>query len=217
MKIAGLDIGTTGCKCTVFSPEGLALCRAYRDYPAVRGEGGHEIDAAAVMTQVYAVLAEAAAQHPDIAGVGVTSFGESFVLAGADGAPLRPTLLYTDPRGAAECQALSQRLGDRRIAAVTGLRPHEMYSLPKIMWVMRHEPQVWRAVKTIHLIQDYAIIPWPRAPWPWIFSGWIGARSCFPPRGCPGKCCPAPWPRERRQARCCPIWPGGWACAPIRW
>ena len=157
MKIAGLDIGTTGCKCTVFSPEGLALCRAYRDYPAVRGEGGHEIDAAAVMTQVYAVLAEAAAQHPDIAGVGVTSFGESFVLAGADGAPLRPTLLYTDPRGAAECQALSQQLGDRRIAAVTGLRPHEMYSLPKIMWVMRHEPQVWRAVKTIHLIQDYAV------------------------------------------------------------
>ena len=33
MKIAGLDIGTTGCKCTVFDEEGRYIDRAYRDYP----------------------------------------------------------------------------------------------------------------------------------------------------------------------------------------
>ena len=37
MKIAGLDIGTTGCKCTVFDEEGRYLDRAYRDYPVKRG------------------------------------------------------------------------------------------------------------------------------------------------------------------------------------
>ncbi len=36
MKIAGLDIGTTGCKCTVFDEQGKDLGKAYRDYPVRR-------------------------------------------------------------------------------------------------------------------------------------------------------------------------------------
>ena len=35
MKTAGLDIGTTGCKLTVFSEEGKDIDRAYRDYNVV--------------------------------------------------------------------------------------------------------------------------------------------------------------------------------------
>ena len=49
MKLAGLDIGTTGCKGTVFGEEGQMLSGAYRDYPARRRVGGHEIDASAIM------------------------------------------------------------------------------------------------------------------------------------------------------------------------
>lgn len=30
MKIAGLDIGTTGCKCTVFDEQGRYLNKAYK-------------------------------------------------------------------------------------------------------------------------------------------------------------------------------------------
>ena len=36
MKIAGLDIGTTGCKLTVFDENGDQLGKAYRDYPVRR-------------------------------------------------------------------------------------------------------------------------------------------------------------------------------------
>ena len=44
MKIAGLDIGTTGCKLTVFDENGNYLGKAYRDYPVRRQVSGHEID-----------------------------------------------------------------------------------------------------------------------------------------------------------------------------
>ena len=37
MKIAGLDIGTTGCKLTVFDENGTYLDKAYRTYPVGRG------------------------------------------------------------------------------------------------------------------------------------------------------------------------------------
>ena len=99
MKIAGLDIGTTGCKCTVFDEKGAYLGKAYRDYPVRRSVGGHEMDVSAIMEGVFGVLREMAGQYPDIAGIGVTSFGETFVMTDGEGKPLHTAMLYTDPRG----------------------------------------------------------------------------------------------------------------------
>ena len=91
MKIAGLDIGTTGCKLTVFDESGEYLGKAYREYAVRRDMSGHEIDAAAVMDSVYAVIREMADQYKDISGIGVTSFGETFVMTDDRGEPLLPT------------------------------------------------------------------------------------------------------------------------------
>ena len=155
MKTAGLDIGTTGCKCTVFDEQGRNLGKAYRDYPVRRRVSGHEIDLSTVMDSVYAVIREMTAQYPDIGGVGVTSFGETFVMTDERGTPLHTAMLYTDPRGAEECAALVDRLGAETIARITGLAPHEMYSIAKIMWLKKHQPEVYRAAKHIFLIGDY--------------------------------------------------------------
>lgn len=157
MKIAGLDIGTTGCKCTVFDENGKYLGKAYRDYPSTRGIGGHEINVAVIMEAVYSAIREMAEEHPDIAGIGVTSFGETFVFTDAAGTPLHTAMLYTDPRGAEECAELTEKLGARHIAAVTGLRPHEMYSIAKMMWLKRHRPEVYREAKHAFLMASYVV------------------------------------------------------------
>lgn len=157
MKIGGLDIGTTGCKLTVFDEQGTYLGKAYRDYPVRRAVGGHEIDVSAIMDGVYAVIVEMAAQYLDLTGIGVTSFGETFVMTDELGTPLHPAMLYTDPRGAAECRELAGRLGEKHIAEITGLRPHEMYSIPKMMWIKKNRPDVYSAAKHIFLIEDYVV------------------------------------------------------------
>lgn len=157
MKIAGLDIGTTGCKLTVFDENGEQLGKAYRDYPVRRAVSGHEIDISNMMESVYAVIKEMAGQYPDIAGIGVTSFGETFVMTNDAGEPLHDAMLYTDPRGAAECRELTEKLGAGPIAQITGLAPHEMYSISKIMWIKRHHPEIYSAAKHIHLIEDYVV------------------------------------------------------------
>ena len=69
MKIAGLDIGTTGCKLTVFGEHGERLGKAYREYPADRRAGRHEIDFSAVRESVIAVIREMAEQYPDLRAV----------------------------------------------------------------------------------------------------------------------------------------------------
>ena len=157
MKIAGLDIGTTGCKLTVFDENGNHLGKAYRDYPVHRAVSGHEIDISTMMESVYAVIEEMAVQYPDIAGIGVTSFGETFVMTDETGEPLHNAMLYTDHRGAEECAELSEKLGKAHIAHVTGLAPHEMYSVAKMMWIKRHRPEIYAAAKRIHLIEDYVV------------------------------------------------------------
>ena len=157
MKTAGLDIGTTGCKLTVFDEQGKRLGKAYRDYPANRKAGSHEIDISAMTDSVYAVIREMAAEYPDIRAIGVTSFGETFVMADAAGEPLHPAMLYTDPRGKEECAELVRKTGAERIARITGLAPHRMYSISKIMWIRNHAPEVYAKTAGIFLIEDYYV------------------------------------------------------------
>lgn len=157
MKIAGLDIGTTGCKLTVFDETGAELGKAYRDYPVRRAVGGHEMDASALLDGVYEVIREIAGSYPDITGIGVTSFGETFVMTDESGAPLHNAMLYTDPRGTEECAELTAKIGAGRIAEITGLAPHEMYSISKLMWLKKHRPDVYSAAKRVHLIEDFVV------------------------------------------------------------
>ena len=157
MKIAGLDIGTTGCKLTVFDEAGRFLDKAYRDYPIRRTCGAHEVDARAILDMVWEVIREMARVYPDIAGIGVTSFGETFVAADAEGNALYPAMLYTDPRGAEECGALAREPGRERILHITGVDPHEMYSISKMMWLKAHEPEVYRQAAHLFLIEDYVV------------------------------------------------------------
>ncbi|MBO2517562.1 MAG: carbohydrate kinase [Clostridiales bacterium] len=157
MKIAGLDIGTTGCKITVFSETGERLTRAYRDYPVLRSVGKDEMDVSVIMTSVIEVIREVSSQYDDIGAIGVTSFGETFVMTDDRGEPLHSSMLYTDPRGEEECAYLNGREGEMKIARITGLRPHSMYSLSKMMWIKAHQPDVYDRAKHIFLIGDYVV------------------------------------------------------------
>jgi len=73
------------------------------------------------------------------------------------GCPLHTAMLYTAPRGADECRALEEELGSAEIAAVTGLKPHGMYSLPKIMWIKDHWPEMYRRAEHILLMEDFVV------------------------------------------------------------
>lgn len=157
MKIAGLDIGTTGCKCTVFDEQGKYLNKAYKDYPVRRSVSGHEVDVSTIMDGVYAVVAEMAKEYPDIAGIGVTSFGETFVMTDENGKPLHTAMLYTDPRGEEECRELTEKFGARELAGITGLRAHQMYSISKMMWIRKNRPEIYDKAAYIFLMEDYVV------------------------------------------------------------
>ena len=155
--IAGLDVGTTGCKVTVFTDGGENLGREYRDYPVRRAVDAQEVDAEALAESVLDCVKSAKARFGRIDAMGVTSFGEAFVLVDGEGRALRPILLCTDARGAEECRDFCARFGAARAAAIAGVRPSESYSFPKLMWVRRHEPETYAKARHVMLVEDYVI------------------------------------------------------------
>lgn len=155
MYFAGLDIGTTGCKLVLYDEQGKLIRSAYREYEVSRKSGLHEIDVLTVWESVKTVIQETA--DPETAAIAVTSFGETFTILDQNNQPIAPSMLYTDPRGSGECNALSEHFGLDALSYKTGTKPHEMYSIAKLMWIKKHLPEVFQKAHAILLMQDYIV------------------------------------------------------------
>lgn len=157
MAIAGIDIGTTGCKCSVYTDDGDFICEAYREYNIAKNAQSHELDVTIIWEKLKEVLKEIAPEAQSVRAMGVTSFGETTVLLDDRDQPLMPAMLYTDQRGEAECHELIKHFGEERIAQITGVKPHHMFSLSKWMWLAKNRADLYERTKHIFLIGDYIV------------------------------------------------------------
>lgn len=153
--VGGLDIGTSGCKIALYNENGEFVRDAYTEYDVSRQNGLHEIDALKIFETVKKVIKAAADKN--IAAIAVTSFGETFAMLDENDLPCAPSMLYTDPRGKEEKEMLVAEFGSEKLAFKTGAKAHEMYSLPKIMWIKKNMPDSFKKVRKILLMQDYAV------------------------------------------------------------
>ncbi len=155
MYVGGLDIGTSGCKIALYDENGNFVKSSYKEYDVKRSSGLHEIDASEIFESVKYVIKKL--DEIDIAAIAVTSFGETFTILDESDAVCAPSMLYTDPRGRDECKELSETFGEENLARITGTKPHEMYSIAKILWIKRNIPESFEKARRILLMQDYIV------------------------------------------------------------
>jgi len=146
MSLMGLDIGTTGCKCAIFDEAGNRLAASYREYALEQPAPGHyELNPEHVWQSVQHVIREAASQVSDaIRALSISSLGEAVVPVNRNGETLSNAILYMDVRGIEEAQRLEGRIGSERTMALTGVPLHAMFTLPKLMWIKKHQPELYR-------------------------------------------------------------------------
>ena len=146
MSFLGIDIGTTGCKASVFSETGEALAFAYDEYDMVKPRPGWlELDPAEVWTRVKQTIARAvkgAPQNP-VTALAVSSMGESMVAVSRDRRILGTSLLLIDRRGEEYLPLLSSRIGAEKLYRINGNVLGIQFSLPKLMWIRDHTPEVY--------------------------------------------------------------------------
>lgn len=156
MIIGGIDVGTTGCKLTAYDDKGNYIYNSYKEYNVTRKNGEHEIDTEAIFEAVCEIIQDTCQKY-ELSAIGVTTFGETFAALDEDDKVLLPSMLYTDPRGEEECKMLCKALGETELIGISGVKPHAMYSLPKIMWIKNNRPEVYKKIKRVLLMEDYIV------------------------------------------------------------
>ncbi len=152
--LVGLDVGTTGAKAVAISETGEVLARAEEEYPlSIPQPGWAEQDPEDWWRASERALAAVGAS--DAASVGLTGQMHGLVLLDAADRVLRPAILWNDQRTGAECAEIEERIGLGRLIELTGNRALPGFTAPKLLWVRRHEPEIWKQAAHILLPKDY--------------------------------------------------------------
>ncbi|GAB3462829.1 FGGY-family carbohydrate kinase [Streptomonospora sediminis] len=146
--LLGVDIGTSGSKGALATPDGRVLAKATRGHRVSIPAPGHvehdaETDWWDGFVEITRTLVQAAEGRP-LAGLGVSGIGPCLLPADGSGTPLRPAILYgVDTRATAEIADLTGEFGAEAILARGGSPLTSQAVGPKLRWLARNEPEVY--------------------------------------------------------------------------
>jgi len=157
--LLGIDIGTTGSKAVLLNEDGTVRATATTEYPMATpqplwAEQNPEDWWTATVASIQEVLSDAG-KPSSIAGVGLTGQMHGLVLLDAHGHVLRPCIMWNDQRTAQECSEITAELTLGRLLQLTGNPVLPGFTAPKILWVKKHEPQVFARIAKVLLPKDY--------------------------------------------------------------
>jgi xylulokinase len=150
----GLDVGTSSTK-------GVAMCRDGRVQATATEAHGAPPAAAGISEQdpddwvAGARRALAALSTGRPAGIGVTGQMHGLVLLDGRGRVLRPAILWNDGRATRERARLEEAHGVDWLLDRTANRALPGFTAASLLWVKRHEPDVWRQIRHVMLPKDY--------------------------------------------------------------
>jgi xylulokinase len=152
--LLGLDIGTQAIKGIVVDVEGQPLARAGLERePCHPRPGWVEMDAERDWWQCSLViirhlLQDSGLNAQDIAAIGICGLVPCLCPLDKEGHPLRAAILYADNRALEEQAWVNQQ---------AGLALNAQAVLPKLVWIQRHEPQVFARTRIILSAHNYVV------------------------------------------------------------
>lgn len=155
----GVDVGTSGVKAILVDASGDVLASAITPLQLATPHPGwaeQDPDAwwAATSASIRTVLAARPGDSPD--AVGVSGQMHSSVFLDAHGEVIRPALLWCDGRTTAECREITERVGgEQRLRDLASNPALEGFTLPKVLWLRRHEPEAYARLATVMLPKDF--------------------------------------------------------------
>ena len=156
--LLGIDYGTGGCKVTVLDETGAFVGEASTEYVTYHDHPGwSEQEPGDWWTSLKASLEKLRAKGVDLAQVAACSLDGSThnaVLLDADYKPVRRTIMWTDQRSTAECEAL--RAGwSEKIFSTCYQMPAPTWTLPQMMWLKANEPETLEKTEHVLFVKDY--------------------------------------------------------------
>jgi xylulokinase len=160
-KVLGIDVGTGGTRAVLLDQAGRVLGAATAEHAEMASPhlGWAEQDPRdwwrAAQVAIGECLTAAGATGPDVSAVGLSGQMHGLVLLDGAGEVVRPALLWCDQRTEEECREITVRVGAKRLIELVANPALTGFTLPKIWWVRKHEPELWSRVRSIMLPKDY--------------------------------------------------------------
>ncbi|MFZ4440106.1 MAG: xylulokinase [Syntrophales bacterium] len=157
--LMGIDIGSGGCKVTVIDTAGRIISKKYSEYNTLYTRPGwaeqNPADWEDSLVKTLALTfnnADCSREEIECITIGATT--HTLVLLDKEGTVLRPAILWTDKRTIAEVEWLKEKHGEMIIDETLHM-PNVNWTLPYLIWIRCHEPDVWEKVDKILMPKDY--------------------------------------------------------------
>src|SRR5437763_384450 len=149
--LVGIDVGTSGVKGVAISPRGDVLAVEEKPYPLSTPQPGWSEQDPDDWWRATQRVVERLPPGP----IGLSGQMHGLVTLDENDRVLRPAILWNDQRTAAECAEIEERVGFARLVEMTGNRALTGFTAPKLLWLRRHEPEVYARIAHILLPKDY--------------------------------------------------------------
>lgn len=161
--ILSVDLGTTAIKVAIVSSEGRLLSTSTQEYSLLTPttlavELEVETYWQAFKAGVLQVLEASEVDTSAIRAIGISAQGETLILTGKDGQPLRNAIVWMDNRAQEEAEILTREFDKDETYKITGqVSIVPTWPATKLLWLSRNEPEVFSRINKILLIEDYFI------------------------------------------------------------
>ena len=153
--LLGIDIGTTGTKCTIYRTNGEQAAHAYTEYPMIHPhEAWTEQDPhrwwEAVIQNLSDIFKNQGINNSQIAAIGL-SCTNAVTLVDQEGEPVYNAIGHQDKRADAQVEWLKEHVGEELVETITGNKIDKgSFCLPSIKWIFDNKPEaVSRAYKIL--------------------------------------------------------------------
>ncbi len=158
--LIGIDIGTSATKTLLCDERGRILGSATEEYPSsspypLWSEQNPEDWWQATVRSIKRVLFESNADGREVRAIGLSGQMHGLVMLDENNEVLRPAILWNDQRTAEECAEITTTIGAERLIQLTCNPALTGFTAPKILWVRKHEPDVYERCRHVLLPKDY--------------------------------------------------------------
>lgn len=161
--VIGCDIGTTSTKAVLVDAGGRVLAEATTEYSVLTprplwAEQWPDVWVDAVGRVIREVLDRSNATSRDVQAVTISGlYGGSGIPCDDRMEPLRPCLIWMDRRATEEVEWVRRHVDLQQLFAITGNHVDSYYGYTKMLWIKRHEPEIWEKTRVLLPPNNYVI------------------------------------------------------------
>ena len=154
----GIDLGTSAVKLLLVDGEGAVRSTVSKEYPLYFPQNGwSEQNPEDWWSACLAGIPELleGSDPSEVRGIGCGGQMHGLVALDAEDNVLRPAILWNDGRTAVEVDYLNGQVGKDKLSALTANIAFAGFTAPKLLWMKKHEPELFDRIAKIMLPKEY--------------------------------------------------------------